>query len=214
MSSNVDNDIKRLVIITGSSRGIGRSIATEFSRVFKNNTHFILIARDLVNLGQVKNDIIKISNETTYKLDEDDISNEEDDEEIIDIVNKSSTNHVSLIKCDFGSPHSVDDYFQLLKNVLPELYNDTQDDLKYNELYIVYNHGSLEFGSISLVGQNNLNKKYEINLFSVWNLLSAVNLLLPVSLIPVQYHVNTSSNFALKPVSNWSCQCSGMFGLN
>ena len=57
------------------------------------------------------------------------------------------------------------------------------------------------------VSWKTLRTKFEINLFSIWTLCSAVQLLLPTSLIKKQAHVNISSGYAMEPTANWSGQC-------
>ncbi len=135
--------------------------------------HIVLLARDVIKLNDVKNQIETES---------------------------SGHNRAFPVEIDFSVGKQVDDYFKLLKENLP-------DKQKYDELIFVYNHGSLEFGSVSLAAQEALRTKFEINLFSVWSLCSAVSLFLPTSLIPKQIHVNISSGYSIEAHANWSGQC-------
>lgn len=164
--------MKRLICVTGSSRGIGRSIALEFNKFYSKDTHFILFARDLNKLTEVKNQINEESN---------------------------SLNKATTVEIDFSIQHEVADFYKLLKTNIPEIH--------FDELIFVYNHGSLEYGSVSLAAQETLRTKFEINLFSIWTLCSAVQLLLPTSLIKKQAHVNISSGYAMEHTANWSGQC-------
>ena len=165
--------MKRLIYVTGSSRGIGKSIALELNKFYPEQVDFILLARDTTKLTDVRN---QIANESFGK------------------------NRAFTVEIDFSVAMQVADYLQILKENMP-------DDQKYDELIFVYNHGSLEFGSVSLAAQESLRTKFEINLFSVWSLCSAVSLLLPTSLIPKQIHVNISSGYSNDAHANWSGQC-------
>lgn len=167
--------MKRLVICTGSSRGIGKSIVTEFNKTFSLETTFVLLARDLEKLNQVKDQILNESN---------------------------SANSVILIQVDFSQPNQVIDYFNLLKNHI-----DENKLIDFEELYVVYNHGTLEYGNVSLVAQERLREKFETNLLSIWSLLGAINLYIPTTVISRQFHVNISSGYANKPVALWSGHC-------
>lgn len=87
----------------------------------------------------------------------------------------------------------------MLKINLPE-----EKTLKqFNKLVCVYNHGTLLHGSIIDVASNNLRSNFEINLFSIWTLLASINVVLPSSLLPKQFHINISSDFALDAQKNW-----------
>ncbi|CAF0767219.1 unnamed protein product [Brachionus calyciflorus] len=167
--------MKRLVIITGSSRGIGKSIALEINRIYNKECVFLLMARDIENLNSVQSQIV---------------------------LESESKNHVHLVQIDFSAQYQVSDYYSLLKNSFSNLVLES-----FHELIVFYNHGTLEFGSVSLVAQENLRTKFETNLFSIWSLLSAINLFIPTSLIPKQIHVNISSGYANESVANWSGHC-------
>jgi short-subunit dehydrogenase len=168
-----------LIIVTGSSRGIGEAIATEFGQHFKNDAHILLMARDITKLNQVKKKILSSL--------------------------PNSNNKVSVLNMDFSADYKVNDYFKLIKEILDDDYL-----ANFDELYVIYNHGTLEFGSVSLVAQSNmLQEKFEVNLFSIWNLLAAVNLLIPTTVISKQFHVNISSGYSNEPTANWSAHCSG-----
>ncbi len=170
---------KRLIIVTGSSRSIGRSIILALNQTYPTSVHFILIARDSVKLNQVKAKLIADSN---------------------------NQNTASIIQVDFGETTQLADYFRLIKESL-----DGFSLTEFNELICVYNHGTLEYGSVSLVAQESLRNKFEINLFSVWNLLGAIDLLMPASVISKQFHVNITSGYAKEPAPFWSAMCCGNY---
>jgi short-subunit dehydrogenase len=165
--------MKRLIIVTGSSRGIGKAIVIEFAKVFKENAHFLLIARDENNLNAARDCILELS----------------------------STNQISLLQIDFSIHLTLEDYFNRIRNTIAESTLQS-----FQELYVVYNHGSLEHGSVDLVARN-IHEKFEINLFSTWSLLAALKLLIPTNIISTQFHVNISSKFADNPKANWSAHC-------
>ncbi|RNA38545.1 sepiapterin reductase [Brachionus plicatilis] len=167
--------MKRLIIVTGSSRGIGRSIALEINRAFNSDSSFLLLARDLESLESVKGQMV---------------------------IDSKAKNQIHLVQIDFSAQYEMSDYFSILKNTLTSSQVE-----KFNEVIAIYNHGTLEFGSVSLIAQENLRQKFETNLFSIWSLLSALNLFIPYSLVPKQTHVNISSGYANEPVANWSGHC-------
>ena len=108
--------MKKLIIVTGASRGIGEAISIEFSNSFDKDAHFLLIARDIEKLFEVRNKIIEESHK------------------------RNGNNQVSVLSVDFSKKHEVSDYFKLLKDV----FVDTNLN-SFGELYVVYNHGSLEW---------------------------------------------------------------------
>ena len=170
--------LKKLIIVTGSSRGIGLAIAQQFNSFCADDALIILMARDSVALASVKKEMIA-----------------------------QSRNKIETIQVDFAVAHEVSAYFEMLKSTLQSY----QELNQFEELVVVYNHGTLEFGSVSLKAQEPLRQRFEINLFSIWTLLSAVNLLLPVTVIPKQFHVNISSGYGYQPHANWSVMCSSKF---
>ena len=116
---------------------------------------------------------------------------------------KSGLNHFKCVELDFSDPHETSEYQEILRSNLPsseELANC------YSQLICVYNHGSLEFGNIQEMARG-LVKKFETNLFSVWSLLAAVNLIMPVGLISEQFHVNISSGYAVRAEPYWAGHC-------
>lgn len=172
--------MKRLIIITGASRGIGRAIATELNRFHNSDSHFLLLARDVEKLTQVRDQIERES---------------------------SSRNTVKTVSVDFSTENSVERYFEILKDAL----GDIGDNLgEFDELIIVYNHGTLVFGNVSFVAQE-LREDFEVNLFSIWTFLAAINLLLPLNVVSKQVHVNISSGYATEASANWSGHCCGKF---
>ena len=172
--------MKRLIIITGASRGIGRAIATELNRFHNSDSHILLLARDVEKLAEVRDQIEKDSN---------------------------SRNTVRTVSVDFSTENSVELYFKILKDAL----DDVGDNLgEFEELIVIYNHGTLVFGNVSFVAQE-LREDFEVNLFSIWTLLAAINLLLPLNVVSKQFHVNISSGYATEANANWSGHCCGKF---
>ena len=136
--------MNRLVIVTGSSRGIGAAVASAFSKTFPSNTHLVLMARNLDNLNAMRQEILE----------------------------RQPANRVTVIPHDFARACETGDFYRILKSVA-----SSEEELrKYGELYAIYNHGTLEFGQTTPYAQGNLREAYEINVFSVWCLLAAINL--------------------------------------
>ena len=113
------------------------------------------------------------------------------------IESESNTNLATTLSCDFSKANSIDDVYLMLKEALPENLSE------YKELLFIYNHGTLEYGDVSLSAQDSLKIPFETNLFSVWNLLAAVSLLIDSTTIPKQFHINISSGYATKSVAYW-----------
>lgn len=170
--------MKRLILITGASRGIGKAIATELNLTYNSDAHFVLIARDVSRLGEVRTQMEKESN---YR------------------------NKIQIVSVDFAIVNEVSIYFNVLKDTL----NGTTKLDEFDELIVVYNHGTLIYGNVSLTAQEELRENFEINLFSVWSLLAAINLLVPDSVIKRQFHVNISSGYSHEATANWSGHCCG-----
>lgn len=83
---------KRLIVITGASRGIGEALSIEANKRFHENTLFVLIARDLSKLEKVKLNL------------------------------KSSSNKFILIKIDFSNELNATNYYrQTLETSLNEI---------------------------------------------------------------------------------------------
>lgn len=55
-------DTTVLCVLTGASRGLGRSLAVALSQTFKSNSVFILLARSMTDLEAVKEEMLQISN--------------------------------------------------------------------------------------------------------------------------------------------------------
>ena len=144
--------MNRVVIVTGSSRGIGAAIASTLSQTFPSNTHLVLMARNLDNLNAMKKDILE----------------------------RQPLNRVTVIAHDFARPCETGEFYKILKTI-----GSSEEELKkYSELYAIYNHGTLEFGQPTPYSQSNFREAYEINLFSVWCLLAAINLWVSRPLAP------------------------------
>lgn len=165
--------MKRLILVTGSSRGIGEAVVHEFNHLYKTDTHFVLLARDANKLDKVMNKLVNDS---------------------------CGQNSASIIQIDFSVVTQLDEYFKLLK----EHFAGKQIQLTdFDELTCVYNHGTMEFGNVVLKVQEPLRSRFEINLFSVWNLLAAIGLLIPTTVVAKQFHVNMNSGYATRPKALW-----------
>ena len=166
---------KKLIIVTGASRGIGRSIALEFGRFYSDDViEFILLARDSVKLNEVKKEIEETSNHKATPL-----------------------------VLDFGIVQETDDYVSKFKSVF-----DFEDLAGYSQFIVVYNHATLEHGSVIRMAQDSLiQKKFEINFFSVWSMVGAISRLVPFGKLHRQTHVNIDSAFSGRAQEDWSVQC-------
>jgi short-subunit dehydrogenase len=107
------------------------------------------------------------------------------------ITKTNNLNKIEVVQIDFSIQYGVEQYVSILKSAI-----NVSALSEFEELYVVYNHATLEHGSINQAAQEDLRKKFEINLFSVWLLVSAINILIPGNIITKQYHVNMSSIYA------------------
>lgn len=105
---------------------------------------------------------------------------------------------MSGIHVDFAESLKIEDYIDLLNKNLPAEKELSQ----FQKLVCVYNHGTLEHGCI-VDAAHDLQRKFEINVFSIWKLLASINVVLPVSVISKQFHVNISSDYAIEAQKNW-----------
>jgi short-subunit dehydrogenase len=170
----------RLVVITGASRGIGASVAIEFSRKYDTNTEFILLARDLNNLNETKCKMMSL--------------------------NKINESFIKIIKFDFSNKNlELEDYKETLNKALDRQIKS------YDELIVVYNHGTLDYGLIQNQTNQILQEKSQTNFISIWLLLNAIQSLFPENLVPKQFHINLNSSFSANPFANWSVQCCGIY---
>lgn len=97
--------MKRIFIITGASRGLGKSFAESLNSFYNTDSIFVLLARDLIALESVK--------ET--------------------LTVQAPMNRVFLISTDFSSPKEVSEYIELLKPTLNKI--DTAQIEKLTVIY-------------------------------------------------------------------------------
>lgn len=88
--------MKRLVILTGASKGIGAALALEANRRFNNDTIFLLIARDLKKLEQVKTEMSRASRENKYFVVKLDFSRNYKLDELISLLRTLFVNYIDL----------------------------------------------------------------------------------------------------------------------
>ena len=120
-------------------------------------------------------------------------------------LNKIDENLIKLVPFDFSKKNlEVTDY----KKTLIEALDKNLDS--FNELIVVYNHGTLDYSLIENANNEILQDKFQTNFISIWLLLNAVQSLFPENITPKQFHVNINSSFSTKPCINWSIQCCGM----
>jgi short-subunit dehydrogenase len=166
--------IKRVVIITGASRGIGARLVVDLNEKWKSDTLFILIARDYAKLEEIKKELLEKS--------------------------PAKNNLFFLLKIDFSdSKNGVDEY----KKYLTDLLNLNELNKQLNEIYVFYNHGTLELMPIEEAADIST-EFYQTNVISVWKFLSAIRTLFPIRNSLNQYHINTSSKMAYMNIPSYS----------
>lgn len=170
--------MKRLVVITGASRGIGSGISVEANNKFNKDTVFLLVARDEKKLNEIKDQLVKVSPENKF----------------------------ITLKFDFAKKITINENAELLKNALAEI-----DFSKLEEVYVIYNHGTLVTGKIeTVIEEINREEFLQINVFGIWVLLTAFMKLFPLSQFKKQYHINVSSDSARFPSEGLSLYCTSL----
>ena len=157
--------MQRLVVITGASRGIGASLAMETSRKYRENTLFLLMARNQEALEKVRSQMLESASTT-------------------------SSFRVLTMTIDFAKTYQVAELSKLIKEVL-----QSERLGHLSELYVFYNHGTLRLSTIERLADD-VAEEFQINVCSVWTLMSTVRQLFPLNLVPNQFHVNMSSLLA------------------
>ena len=113
-----DITLKRLIIVTGASRGVGREIAIECNKIYEKETLFVLIARNMNKLEDVKS--------------------------LLREQKSNETNVYTTFKFDFSNQnYQTVDYLKEFTSFL-----NGYDLSKISELFVFYNHGTLILSSV------------------------------------------------------------------
>ena len=113
MNESLGQNLKRMVVITGASKGIGEEIAYQCNKKFAQNTLFVLLARNDEKLERLRN-----------RLSE---------------QNQNKSNVYLNVLIDFSnSKHQLVDYIIKLKDSIDHL-----NVQQMNEIFVFYNHGTL-----------------------------------------------------------------------
>ncbi|KAF7267060.1 hypothetical protein GWI33_019663 [Rhynchophorus ferrugineus] len=75
MASTVDFSKKSIVIVSGASKGIGRTISVELARNLNQNSIFVLLARSEQGLDETKREILEVDKAITVLTYVTDLSN-------------------------------------------------------------------------------------------------------------------------------------------
>lgn len=173
---------RRLVIVTGASRGIGAEIAMEAHRRFKETPTLLLISRNQDLLNETKSKILTSSSSDT------------------------SSSAIHTLRIDFSIEVKVSDYVNMLKSSLGGGGSGDDNLTHFDELYVFYNHGTLKIGSIDELAES-ASQEFITNVTSVWLFLSAVRKVFTLETIPRQFHINMSSLMATKTTNSMSVYC-------
>lgn len=71
MEKSVDNQFwgrRTFLVVTGASRGIGRNLAIEFSRLLGPESTVLLLARSLLNLEETRKRILEVNCNVVVKV--------------------------------------------------------------------------------------------------------------------------------------------------
>ena len=102
----------------------------------------------------------------------------------------SSSLHVLTMFIDFAKTFQVAELSKLIKDVL-----QCERLGHLSELFVFYNHGTLRLSTIERLADD-VAEEFQINVCSVWTLMSTIRQLFPLNLVPNQFHVNISSLLA------------------
>ena len=127
-------------------------------------------------------------------------------EEIKNEMNtKNPKNLVLTVQLDFSKTKKVDDLAKIIDSLFKSL-----DLSKVNEMLVFYNHGTLIMGSIE-TNADHASEQFQINVISVWVLLSAIRKLFTLEKVPSQFHVNISTSLADFQQESFSIYNTSMF---
>ena len=109
------------------------------------------------------------------------------------------------MQLDFSKTKKVDDLAKIIDSLFKSL-----DLSKVNEMLVFYNHGTLIMGSIE-TNADHASEQFQINVISVWVLLSAIRKLFTLEKVPSQFHVNISTSLADFQQESFSIYNTSMF---
>lgn len=168
--------IQRIIIVTGASRGIGKSLSLQTNLKFNENTLFLLMARNKAQLEQTR---LEMLNKKSSNI--------------------ASQNKIATIELDFSkSSLSVSDLSDLIKQSVSGLSLSNLE-----EFYVFYNHGTLRIATIEMASDW-VAQEFQTNVNSVWLLMAAVRQMFPLNLVPTQFHVNFSTLLTTKLLESCS----------
>jgi short-subunit dehydrogenase len=115
----------------------------------------------------------------------------------------SSHNEIHTLSLDFSRHMKVEQ----LSEIFNKLFN-VQD--LYKQLFVFYNHGTLRLSPLENIA-NHVNDEFQINVTSVWILMTAIRQMFPLTVIPIQFHINISSLLATKVFKYFSIYSTSNF---
>lgn len=118
-----------------------------------------------------------------------------------EMMSESPLNKIIPINIDFGIDLNKNEIINIIKKYCSEL-----EMKNIKELFIFYNHGTLSLKSIESA-EETMKKEFQINVFSLWTLISVFKELFPLEMIPLQFHINISSLMATLVLKNYSAYC-------
>lgn len=117
-----------------------------------------------------------------------------------EMTKANSLSEVLTMSYDFSQVAKTED----LKNLLNARLKQKE---AFDELYVFYNHGTLKIDSVEKVADQATNE-FQINVISVWTLMSALREMFPLNSVKKQFHINISSLLATALDKMCSVYCS------
>lgn len=142
----------------------------------------------------------KFNDKTTFLLIARDQSKlDEVKDEMKSKLGTSSQNIINTLSLDFSQHMKVEQVLDILTKMI-------KGHSAFNQLFVFYNHGTLKLSPLENIA-NKVNDEFQINVTSVWILLTAIRQMFPLNSTPIQFHVNISSLLATKVFKYFSVYC-------
>lgn len=180
LQSSINWQVPTFLIVTGASRGLGRTIAIEFSKKLCEGSSILLIARDKTKLIITE-----------------------------DAISKCCAVQTHIVAIDLALPDGPT-YEHLLSKCMEQNNQHTNHHPTYRQVILVHNAGTLGDVSKTVAkcsSSSEIKDYFNLNLHSVMFLTSAF--LKVFEAADRKFIINISSLAAIQPFKGWNLYCTG-----